>query len=195
MWITRKEMAAALGIQPNSVRAKVKKGQIERTTRGGKNYYRIVESTTGGKTARQFDPPPLTDSNHRQAEPRRMECPSSGSVNPKEVLLDQLASIKVAKTMDAIQKGDDMDLATDEINRDLEATLSMFRRKRINEIEAALKRIEQGEYGICEECGEDIPEARLRLFPAAEFCVGCQEEHDKLNKARGASESRDELWL
>ncbi len=123
-----------------------------------------------------------------------METPSCRSFDPKKVLLDQLASIKVARTMDAIEKGDDMDLATDEINRDLEATIFMFRRKRINEIEAALKRIEQGEYGICEECGDDIPEARLRLFPAAEFCVTCQEDEDKRNKVRGASGSRGDMW-
>ncbi len=42
MWMTRQEIAEALGIVPNSVRGKVQKGQIERKVEGGKNYYRIA---------------------------------------------------------------------------------------------------------------------------------------------------------
>lgn len=42
MWMTREEIAAAMGIVPNSVRGKVQKGQIERKLEGGKNYYRIA---------------------------------------------------------------------------------------------------------------------------------------------------------
>ena len=44
MWMTREEIAAALGIVPNSVRGKVQKGQIERKVEDGKNYYRIADS-------------------------------------------------------------------------------------------------------------------------------------------------------
>jgi len=43
-------------------------------------------------------------------------------------------------------------------------------------IEAALSRIERGEYGICERCGQAIPAARLEALPNASRCVGCQEE-------------------
>lgn len=40
-------------------------------------------------------------------------------------------------------------------------------------IEAALDRIEGGEYGLCAECGEPIPQARLELDPAAPTCIAC----------------------
>ena len=40
-------------------------------------------------------------------------------------------------------------------------------------IVAALKRIDDGEYGYCMSCGEPIPEPRLRIDPAATQCVGC----------------------
>jgi hypothetical protein len=43
MWMTREQIAEALGIVPNSVRGKVMKGQIERKVEGGKNYYRIAD--------------------------------------------------------------------------------------------------------------------------------------------------------
>jgi DnaK suppressor protein len=42
-----------------------------------------------------------------------------------------------------------------------------------NQIEAALRRIREGEYGYCITCGEEIGEARLRQNPAAPRCVGC----------------------
>ncbi len=45
----------------------------------------------------------------------------------------------------------------------------------LNQIEDALERIDSGEYGICAECGEDIPEKRLELVPFALFCVSCKE--------------------
>jgi len=38
---------------------------------------------------------------------------------------------------------------------------------------AALVRIDEGEYGYCEDCGEDIPRGRLRLDPAAVKCIDC----------------------
>lgn len=41
------------------------------------------------------------------------------------------------------------------------------------QIDAALKRLEEDEFGYCETCGEDIPEARLTLSPTATRCVAC----------------------
>ena len=40
-------------------------------------------------------------------------------------------------------------------------------------IDAALQRLDEGEYGFCRECGEDIAPARLRLDPAVALCVNC----------------------
>jgi DnaK suppressor protein len=41
---------------------------------------------------------------------------------------------------------------------------------------SALERIESGEYGICEECGDPIAEARLKAAPWAATCISCQQE-------------------
>mgnify|MGYP001140574970 CR=1 FL=1 len=45
--------------------------------------------------------------------------------------------------------------------------------RELRRVEAALRRLEAGEYGICLECGEDIPEKRLRADPAAHVCLPC----------------------
>ncbi len=47
------------------------------------------------------------------------------------------------------------------------------RQGRLRRIEAALRRLEDGEYGICAECGEDIPARRLAIDPTLARCVDC----------------------
>ncbi len=50
----------------------------------------------------------------------------------------------------------------------------------LREVEAALERIAEGSYGLCDECGAEIPYARLQAYPTAIRCVADQERHEKL---------------
>jgi DnaK suppressor protein len=70
----------------------------------------------------------------------------------------------------------------------------MRKHKQIKEIEEALERIKNGEYGTCEDCGETIPEQRLRLFPSARLCVRCQEEFDQYEKLKEDQALRGGAW-
>lgn len=49
----------------------------------------------------------------------------------------------------------------------------------INQVNDALDRIEKDEFGVCAECGEDIPVNRLELLPFAEHCVECKERLER----------------
>lgn len=49
----------------------------------------------------------------------------------------------------------------------------------LREVEAALERMATGGYGLCEDCGSDIPYARLQAYPAARRCIAHQELHEK----------------
>jgi len=62
------------------------------------------------------------------------------------------------------------DLEQSDLTRDLDE----FRA-----LEAARKRIKEGGYGVCVDCGSDIVFERLKAFPAALRCVQCQERHEK----------------
>jgi len=192
MWMTREEVAAALGIVPNSVRGKVQKGQIERRVDDGKNLYRIIDPEALERIAE------LEVSSETPIAPtpevKKPAVERSGVFNPKQVLLEQLASMNVGRSIDAIEKGDEIDLATGEISRDLDARISMRKHRQIKEIEDALDRLRHGEYGTCEECGEPIPEQRLRLFPAARLCVRCQEEYDQYEKMKEDQALRTGAW-
>lgn len=231
MWMTREEIAATLGIVPNSVRGKVQKGQIERKIEDGKNLYRIVTAVPKRGTAPEahkpapaeakavpqeepqpkrpeFIPAPVAPRMEktpevvavprpveRRLEPEARKQPTEKEpFNPKQVLLDMLASMNVGRNIDAIEKGDEIDLATGEISRELDARISMRKHRQLKEIEDALERIKIGEYGTCEDCGEPIPEQRLRLFPAARLCVRCQEEMDQYEKLREAQGLRGGAW-
>ena len=48
----------------------------------------------------------------------------------------------------------------------------------LEEIDSAITRIENGQYGICRDCGEQIPVERLKLIPHAVRCRECQEQHE-----------------
>ena len=63
-----------------------------------------------------------------------------------------------------------------QIAADQDMTLSRMASEgeEIGMINEALKRIEDGEYGNCEECGESIPPARLEALPHARLCIQCQ---------------------
>lgn len=48
----------------------------------------------------------------------------------------------------------------------------------ISRLETALKNVLEGEYGDCEECGEEIASGRLMLDPAAQYCILCAQKHE-----------------
>jgi RNA polymerase-binding protein DksA len=49
----------------------------------------------------------------------------------------------------------------------------------IRDIEAAFRRVKDGEYGVCIECGDDIGFTRLQAYPTAKRCIVCQEKREK----------------
>jgi DnaK suppressor protein len=63
---------------------------------------------------------------------------------------------------------------TSNVDRELDLVLSAQARAAITEIDRALAKIGAGTYGVCEQCGQDIPQARLKALPYAALCVGCK---------------------
>lgn len=96
-----------------------------------------------------------------RAELAQLRAASAGtSESRKPVELDQQSVGRLSR-MDALQ------------NQAMANASEARRGQRIGAIEAALTRIEQGEFGFCEECGEEIPFKRLELDPVFSFCVEC----------------------
>ena len=64
-------------------------------------------------------------------------------------------------------------------DRKLQGELEEQEWNKLKKVEAALEKVENGEYGICDQCEKKIPEARLKIIPYTEFCTQCLSEIEK----------------
>jgi DnaK suppressor protein len=92
---------------------------------------------------------------------------------------EQLRVRQASETDDAntvlTEPGDVQDLASDEARRTLAQRRHQHDEDRLREVEAALLRMDDGSYGVCEETGDEIPFARLRAEPTTRYTVEAQE--------------------
>jgi DnaK suppressor protein len=70
------------------------------------------------------------------------------------------------------------DASEADIHDDIEFALIQMKAETLKRIEAALARLEDGEYGYCSECGDEIAEQRLRALPFALRCKDCEEARE-----------------
>ena len=80
---------------------------------------------------------------------------------------------------ETVNHPDDADRASSETDRSLELRTRDRQRKLISKIDEALRRIEEGAYGYCEETGEPIGVARLEARPIATLGLEAQERHER----------------
>lgn len=112
----------------------------------------------------------------------------------REIFKEIDASIKKGSSKDASEyKGDNYDIASDEIDRELSYMLGDRERKKIKEIDNVLMKIDEGTYGICDECGELISKKRLKILPYSNLCVHCQSRAEAEEKTRTAEDYMDHL--
>jgi len=71
------------------------------------------------------------------------------------------------------------DQATDNFDTEFNLDLASNEQRFLNEIDEALKRIEEGIFGICQECNKAITMKRLKAAPYARYCIKCQEDIEK----------------
>ena len=71
------------------------------------------------------------------------------------------------------------DLATDTYDREFSLDLASNERQLLYEIDEALKKIEEGKFGICEGCKSPISKTRLKAIPYTRLCLKCQEAKEK----------------
>jgi len=74
---------------------------------------------------------------------------------------------------------DQADMGATSFERDHELTVVNSERDKLNQIERALARIEDGTYGVCESCGQPIGKMRLMAFPRATLCMTCKQREER----------------
>jgi len=85
---------------------------------------------------------------------------------------------------ESVAQPDIADRASSESDRSLELRARDRQRKLINKIDAALRRIDEGEYGYCEDTGEPISLGRLEARPIATLSLEAQERHERKERTR-----------
>ena len=80
---------------------------------------------------------------------------------------------------------DPADRATAESDRAFTLRIRDRERRLIRKIQSALQRIDDGTYGICEECGEEIGVARLKARPVTRLCINCKAKQEEDETLRG----------
>lgn len=110
----------------------------------------------------------------------------------KEILLGKMNQLlgTAGKTVSEMSQEDDafsdpLDRAMSESSRTVELRKRDRERKLIQKILKAIQKMEDNTYGMCEECGDEISEERLRVRPEATLCIRCKEEQEKLEKQFG----------
>jgi DnaK suppressor protein len=98
--------------------------------------------------------------------------------------------VEASRTVDGMEDSrdeisDPTDRASLEGNRSLTLRIRDRERKLITKIEEALGRIDDGSYGVCEDCGGPIAVERLRARPVTTLCITCKAEQEEAEKRRG----------
>lgn len=78
---------------------------------------------------------------------------------------------------------DEVDLASSESDQNMNIRLRDRERTLLKKIDKALKKIEDGIYGVCESCGEEISAKRLEARPVTDLCIRCKEEQEKMERS------------
>ena len=100
----------------------------------------------------------------------------------KEVLREIQHDVKEGREGEAGEGRDTYDIASDERDREISLLLTDRDRKKLQQVDDALHRLDLGEYGICEECGGEIAIGRLEAMPFSRLCVTCQSEFEQTQR-------------
>ena len=92
-----------------------------------------------------------------------------------------LRKIRILRDRNRVDRsGPVTDVSDDPAHEDIDFALAQMQAETRDKIQAALQRLSSREYGICEECHQEIPTTRLGAVPFATRCRGCQERADEV---------------
>jgi len=100
----------------------------------------------------------------------------------KEVMREIQQDVKEGREGEAGDGRDTYDIASDERDREINLLLGDRERKKLQQVDDALHRLDSGEYGICEECEGEIAAGRLEAMPFSRLCVTCQSEFEQTQR-------------
>jgi len=103
----------------------------------------------------------------------------------KAVLSSARKTLAEEATFDTDDLPDEIDLASSEYQQSMVFRLRDREKYLLEKIERALERINDGTFGVCEQCDEEISVKRLEARPVTTLCIRCKEEQEKEEKSFG----------
>lgn len=102
-----------------------------------------------------------------------------------EIVKKAKQTLEEDMTLDANDLPDEMDLASSEYLQSFTFRLRGREKSFLDKITKALKKIDDGSFGVCEECGEEISVKRLEARPETTLCIKCKEDQERMEKDFG----------
>jgi DnaK suppressor protein len=96
---------------------------------------------------------------------------------------DKLRSLRESLPVEAGVVRDAEEQSVDDFVTEVDMALMQMKSETLSKIDQAIVRLEDGSYGLCQECDGEISAARLKALPFAHLCRGCQEEAESTVRA------------
>ena len=112
----------------------------------------------------------------RMLEDRQREIHAEVQGKMRDVRAEGTWGGKLNEVLDAVESSEA------DIQEEIEFALIQMKSETLNKINDALSRLEQGNYGNCFDCGEEIAEKRLRALPFAVRCKDCEEARENAER-------------
>ena len=103
----------------------------------------------------------------------------------EEILKNAKRTLNEDMALDQNDMPDEMDLASSEYIQSFTFRLRGREKTFLKKIDHALSKIEEGAFGICEECEESISMKRLEARPETTLCIRCKEDQERIEKTFG----------
>lgn len=178
----RKQRAAASVAKP----AKIKKAQVKPAKQ--KAGVKKPGKNPGTRAAKKPEKSRSKDSFRKMMIKKLLKVKADLLSEVSEKIKNESNSLK-------FEIGDIYDIASNERERELTLMLGDRDREKLVETEEALERIKNKTYGICDECGEPIGEARLEALPFTKVCIDCKSKDEKEKGARKRYEEEPGLAI
>ncbi len=131
-----------------------------------------MKAKTKTRTGTEGQPRSRYSELKRMLEERRREMQAEVQGKMRDVREEGTWGSKKSDVLDAVESSEA------DIQDEIEFALIQMKSETLNRINDALLRLEQGDYGNCFECGEEIAEKRLRALPFAVRCKDCEEARE-----------------
>lgn len=155
----------------------------KQTTRSSKNNEQSAASKKSSKVNSKTKPAASSSKSKTQKKTKasgwRDKIKEMLLQMKKELLQGVVQSIKDESDYLKNDVGDFYDHASNDRDRELALTFTDRERTKLVQIDEALKRIEEGGYGECDNCMDEIGEDRLKVMPFAKLCLSCKIELER----------------